>query len=92
MLLLLLLPDFSPVRPDLSALSIIARQPAMKHRLPSLFPMLPYALLFLIIAVIAAVIGFAGVAGAVAWVAKILCFVFLVLAGAAFLSVPRDTL
>lgn len=64
----------------------------MKHTLPSLFPMLPYALLFLIIAVIAAIIGFAGIAGATAWVAKILCFVFLVLTAAAFLSVPRNTL
>lgn len=64
----------------------------MKHSLPHLFPMLPYALMFLILAVIAAVVGFTGFAGAAAWVAKILCFVFLVLTAAAFLSVPRNTL
>jgi uncharacterized membrane protein YtjA (UPF0391 family) len=64
----------------------------MKPTLSTIFPMLPYALLFLIVAVIAAVIGFAGVVGTAAWVAKILCFVFVVLSVAAFLSVPRDTI
>jgi uncharacterized membrane protein YtjA (UPF0391 family) len=41
--------------------------------------MLRWALLFLVVAIIAAVFGFGGVAADAAWIAKILCFVFLVL-------------
>jgi uncharacterized membrane protein YtjA (UPF0391 family) len=41
--------------------------------------MLRWALIFLVVAIVAAVFGFAGIADDAAWIAKILCFVFLVL-------------
>jgi uncharacterized membrane protein YtjA (UPF0391 family) len=41
--------------------------------------MLSWAITFLIIALIAAVLGFGGIAGTAVGIAKILCFVFLVL-------------
>ena len=41
--------------------------------------MLSWAVTFLIIALIAAVLGFGGIAGTAVGIAKILCFVFLVL-------------
>jgi len=43
------------------------------------FPMLHYAIVFLVIALIAAVLGFGGIAGASAGIAKILFLVFIVL-------------
>jgi uncharacterized membrane protein YtjA (UPF0391 family) len=43
------------------------------------FPMLYYAIVFLVIAIIAAVLGFGGIAGAASGIAQILFFVFLVL-------------
>ena len=39
-----------------------------------------WALVFLVVAIIAAVLGFGGIAGEAAWIAKILLFVFLILA------------
>jgi uncharacterized membrane protein YtjA (UPF0391 family) len=47
--------------------------------------MLRYALIFFIIALIAALFGFTGIAAGAAEIAKILFFVFLVVAGAALL-------
>lgn len=47
--------------------------------------MLHYAVVFLIIALIAAVFGFGGIAASAVGIAKILFFVFLVLAVASFL-------
>lgn len=41
------------------------------------FPMLYYALVFLVIALIAGVLGFGGIAGASAGIAQILFFLFL---------------
>jgi uncharacterized membrane protein YtjA (UPF0391 family) len=41
--------------------------------------MLRWALLFLVVAIVAAVLGFGGIAADAAWIAKILCFVFLIL-------------
>ena len=47
--------------------------------------MLHYAVVFFIIALIAAVFGFGGIAASAVGIAKILFFVFLVLAVASFL-------
>jgi uncharacterized membrane protein YtjA (UPF0391 family) len=47
--------------------------------------MLRYALLLVLLAVIAAVLGFAGVLAEPAWVARLLFFAFLGLAGVALL-------
>jgi uncharacterized membrane protein YtjA (UPF0391 family) len=44
-----------------------------------LFPMLRYALIFLIVAIIAAALGFGGIAGTAGSIAKILFYIFLVL-------------
>jgi uncharacterized membrane protein YtjA (UPF0391 family) len=41
--------------------------------------MLRWALIFLVIAIVAAILGFGGLAGDLAWIAKILLFVFLIL-------------
>jgi len=41
--------------------------------------MLHYAIVFLIIAIIAAVFGFTGIAGTSAWIAHVLCVLFLIL-------------
>ena len=41
--------------------------------------MLRWAIIFLIVALIAAVFGFTGIAADAAWIAKILCVIFLVL-------------
>jgi uncharacterized membrane protein YtjA (UPF0391 family) len=41
------------------------------------FPMLYYALVFLVVAIIAGVLGFGGIAGASAGIAQILFFLFL---------------
>jgi uncharacterized membrane protein YtjA (UPF0391 family) len=41
--------------------------------------MLRWALIFLVIAIIAAILGFGGLAGDLAWIAKVLLFVFLIL-------------
>lgn len=41
--------------------------------------MLRWALLFLVVAIIASIFGFTNIAADAAWIAKILCFVFLVL-------------
>lgn len=41
--------------------------------------MLRYALLFLLIAIIAGVFGFGGIAEEAVWIARILCFLFVVL-------------
>lgn len=41
--------------------------------------MLSYSLTFLVISLVAAVLGFTGVAGTAAGLAKVCCFVFLVL-------------
>jgi uncharacterized membrane protein YtjA (UPF0391 family) len=51
--------------------------------------MLGWAITFLIIALIAGVLGFGGVMGTAAWIAKILLFVFLILAIASFLMGRR---
>jgi uncharacterized membrane protein YtjA (UPF0391 family) len=40
--------------------------------------MLRWALIFLVVAIVAAVFGFGGIAEDAAWIAKILCFVFLI--------------
>jgi uncharacterized membrane protein YtjA (UPF0391 family) len=47
--------------------------------------MLHYAIVFFIIAIIAAVLGFGGIAASAAGIAKILFFVFLILAVVTFL-------
>jgi uncharacterized membrane protein YtjA (UPF0391 family) len=47
--------------------------------------MLRYALIFFIIALIAAVFGFTGIAAGAAEIAKILFFVFLIVAGVSLL-------
>jgi len=49
------------------------------------YPMLRYALIFFIIALIAALFGFTGIAAGAASIAKILFFVFLVVAGVALI-------
>lgn len=46
--------------------------------------MLRWAVIFFVVAIIAAVFGFAGIAADSAWIAKILFFVFVVLALASF--------
>lgn len=51
--------------------------------------MLHYALVFLVIAIIAAVLGFGFIAGAAAEIAKVLFFVFLVLAIISFFTKRR---
>jgi uncharacterized membrane protein YtjA (UPF0391 family) len=51
---------------------------------PRRAPVLHYAVVFLVIALIAAVLGFGGIAAGAASVAKLLFFVFAVLAAAAF--------
>lgn len=48
-------------------------------------PMLRYALIFFIIALIAALFGFTGIAAGAASIAKILFFVFLLVAGIALI-------
>jgi uncharacterized membrane protein YtjA (UPF0391 family) len=47
--------------------------------------MLRYALIFFIVALIAAVFGFTGIAAGAAEIAKILFFVFLIVAGVSLL-------
>jgi uncharacterized membrane protein YtjA (UPF0391 family) len=47
--------------------------------------MLHYAVVFLVIALIAAVFGFGGIAASAVGIAKILFFVFLIMAVVAFL-------
>jgi uncharacterized membrane protein YtjA (UPF0391 family) len=47
--------------------------------------MLRYALIFLVVAIIAAVFGFGGIAGEAEWIAKILLFVFIILAVVSFI-------
>lgn len=47
--------------------------------------MLRYAIIFLVVAIVAAVLGFGGIAGEAAWIAKILLFVFLILAVVSFI-------
>lgn len=47
--------------------------------------MLHYAVVFFVIALIAAVLGFGGIAASAAGIAKILFFVFLIMAAATFL-------
>ena len=47
--------------------------------------MLRYAIICFVIAIIAAVFGFGGLSADLAWIAKILFFVFAVLAVASFL-------
>ena len=51
--------------------------------------MLHYAVVFLVIALIAAVLGFGGIAASAVGIAKILFFVFLILAVAAFVFGKR---
>ena len=46
--------------------------------------MLHYAVVFFVIALIAAVLGFGGIAASAAGIAKILFFVFLIMAAATF--------
>lgn len=46
--------------------------------------MLRWALIFLVIAILAAVFGFGGIAGEAAWIAKVLLFLFLILAVISF--------
>jgi len=48
--------------------------------------MLSWALTFFIVAIIAAVLGFSTIAGAAAGIAKILFFVFLILAAVSFIA------
>lgn len=48
--------------------------------------MLHYAIVFLVIALIAAVFGFGGIAASAVGIAKILFFVFLVMAAVTFLA------
>ncbi len=47
--------------------------------------MLHYAIVFLVIALISALFGFGGIAASAAGIAKLLFFVFIVLAAAGFL-------
>ena len=47
--------------------------------------MLHYAVVFLVIALVAALFGFGGIAAGAVGIAKILCFVFIILAVLAFL-------
>jgi uncharacterized membrane protein YtjA (UPF0391 family) len=53
--------------------------------------MLRWALIFLVIAIIAAILGFGGIAGDLAWIAKILLFVFLILFVVSLLMGRRAT-
>lgn len=53
------------------------------RRLAMLVSMLRYALIFFIIALIAALFGFTGIAAGAVEIAKILFFVFLLVAGVA---------
>lgn len=55
-----------------------AAHPVSGHSVPG---MLQYALIFFIVALIAAVFGFTGIAAGAASIAKILFFVFLIVAG-----------
>ena len=48
--------------------------------------MLHYAIVFLVIALIAAVFGFGGIAASAVGIAKILFFVFLIMAAVTFLA------
>jgi uncharacterized membrane protein YtjA (UPF0391 family) len=58
----------------------------MQPPLPNLeIPMLHYAVVFLVIALIAAVFGFGGIATSAVGIAKILFFVFVILAVLSFL-------
>jgi uncharacterized membrane protein YtjA (UPF0391 family) len=50
------------------------------------FPMLHYAVIFLVIALIAALFGFGGIAAGAVGIAKILFFVFVVLAVLTFVA------
>lgn len=52
--------------------------------------MLHYAVVFLVIALIAAVLGFGGIAGTAAGIAKILFFVFLIIAVLSFVFGRRS--
>jgi len=56
-----------------------------RHRSPKEPAMLHYAVVFLVIALIAAVFGFGGIAASAVGIAKLLFFVFAVLAVASFL-------
>jgi len=53
--------------------------------------MLRWALIFLVVAIIAAILGFGGIAGDLAWIAKILLFVFLILFVVSLLMGRRAT-
>ena len=48
--------------------------------------MLHYAVIFFVVALIAAVFGFGGIAASAVGIAKILFFIFLVLAAVAFIA------
>jgi uncharacterized membrane protein YtjA (UPF0391 family) len=54
------------------------------HRHQGGFVLLHYAIVFFIIALIAALFGFGGIAASAAGIAKILFFIFIVLAVASF--------
>ncbi len=49
------------------------------HGERKVYPMLHYALVFLVVALIAGVLGFGFIAGTAAWIAKICFVVFLIL-------------
>jgi uncharacterized membrane protein YtjA (UPF0391 family) len=68
------------VRSPTAARAKVARAAARKR----VFHMLRWAVIFLVVAIAAAVLGFGGIAGEAAWMAKILFFVFLVVALVSF--------
>ena len=59
------------------------------HGKRKVYPMLHYALVFLVVALIAGVLGFGFVAGTAAWIAKICFVVFLILFLISFISGRR---
>jgi uncharacterized membrane protein YtjA (UPF0391 family) len=58
---------------------VVQAHSMMESREATTYPMLHYALIFVIIALVAAVLGLGGIAGTALYIAKILLFVFLVL-------------
>jgi uncharacterized membrane protein YtjA (UPF0391 family) len=59
--------------PELHGIEIVGF-PGFKQRAA----MLRWALVFLIVAIIAAVFGFGGIAGELAWMARVLFFLFII--------------
>ena len=82
-------PSLVGITPNLSAASYtVPPAPPMSAHCDAsntLLTMLRYALIFFIVALIAALFGFTGIAAGAAEIAKILFFIFLVVAGVALI-------